>query len=515
MSTKKISAFLLVSALAFLTACGGNGSTGSTPAASPQPEGAAAAETPAPPEKKEPTSISMLAGVWGQPPVDIEKSSIFNKLEELTNTDLKITVVPVSNYDQNLNLVMAANELPELVHAFSSKAPTLVKAINQGAFHDLSEFDLSQYKNLSEIPELIWNNSKINGKIYGVPSPVGLNATGFMVRKDWMEKLNLQEPTTLEELRELLIAFREGDPDGNGKKDTFGMVGRGLSLLGAFGVHEAQFEGEMMLLDWMKPGYRDFLAYVRDLYAHEVMPKEYFLMKGSDSKDMLMNGIAGAQSAALHNTGELTREVQKKNPEGSFMPLSPIQGPAGYTGKTQLGYYGMWLIPSSVDKAKVPDILAYIDQSASEEINNLMNFGIEGVHYDSLDGQKANASDAQLKLKDEEAGQGTIVFLNKFRPYNDVTKNGFEKGMEEQLIEAIDEHIELAPADWFEVLISDTYASRYSDVFKDLDATIIKATTGAISLEEWDKFVEQMKANPTVQQMMKEFKAQYDLANAQ
>ncbi|TLS50611.1 extracellular solute-binding protein [Paenibacillus antri] len=509
MSTKKVSAILLASTLVLVTACSSNGGTQSTaPAETP------AAETPAP-EKKGPTSITMLTGVWGQPPVDIEKSAIFNKLEELTNTDLNITVVPVSNYDQNLNLVMAANELPELVHAFNSKAPTLVKAINQGAFYDLSEFDLSQYPNLQQIPELIWNNSKINGKVYGVPSPVGLNAQDFMIRKDWMEKLNLKEPTTLDELKELLIAFREGDPDGNGQKDTFGLVGRGYGLLGAFGVQEPQIEGDMMLLEWMTPGYRDYLVYLNELYAKDVMPKEYFLMKGSDTKDMLTNGIAGAQSAGLHNAGELTVEVQKKDPNASFMPLNPIQGPNGYTGKTQLGYYGMWLIPTSVDKAKVPDILAYLDQTATDEVNNLMNFGIQGVHYDSLEGQKATASDAQIKLKDEEAGQGTIVFVNKYRPYNDVTKNGFAAELEEQLIESIDNHIELSTANPFEILISDTFSSRYNDVFKDLDATIIKVTTGAISLEEWDTFVEQMKANPTVQQMMKEFKAQYDLANPQ
>lgn len=465
------------------------------------------------PEEQPPVSISMLTGVWGQPPVDVENSTIFNKLQELTNTNLDITIVPVSSYDQNLNLVMSSNEMPDLVHAFNSKAPTLVNAINLGAFHDLSDVDWSQYPNLQEMPELIWNNSKINGKIYGVPSPVGLNADGLMIRKDWLDTLNLEVPTTLEQLKDVLIAFRENDPDQNGAKDTFGLVGRGLALRGAFGVHEPQFEGDMMLLEWMTEGYRDFLAYVRDLYANDVMPKEYFLMQNSDVRDMMTNNVAGAQSAVLHGVGELTVEIQKRDPEASFIPLDPIQGPNGYTGKTNLGYYGMWLIPATVDEAKIPGILAYLDQSASEEVNNLMNFGIEGVHYNSLDGQNVDATDEQIKLKEEEAGAGTIVFVNKYNPYNDVTKNGFDKELEDMLIASIDEHIAKSPADPFAVLISETYANRYSDVFKDLDATIIKATTGEISLDEWDRFVQSLKENPTVQTMMKEFKEQYDLAN--
>jgi putative aldouronate transport system substrate-binding protein len=510
MNVRKKTAIIISAMLVFLTACAGNNSNNGAPAGSPAANGTET-NTPA---NEEATSISMLTGVWGQPPADIKNSSIFKKLQEETNTVLDIQVVPVSNYDQNLNLVMAANGLPDLVHAFNSKAPTLVKAINQGAFYDLSEFDLSAYPNMTEIPELIWNNSKINGKIYGIPSPVGLNADGFMVRKDWLDKLNLKAPTTLEELREVLIAFREKDPDGNGKKDTYGLVGRGLSLLGAFGVHEPQFEDDMMLLNWMTDNYKEYLAYMNDLYANEVMPKEYFLMKNSDMKNMLVQGLGGMYSTPLHAAGEYTVDIQKKLPEASFTNLSPIQGPGGYTGQQKLGYYGMWLIPSSVDKKKVPQILAYLDKTASEEINNLINYGIEGVHYDSIEGQKVNDTEAQVKLRDEEAGQGTIVFLNKYRPYNDVTKNGFTiDGLEEELIKSIDEHIELTSASLFDTLISETYSDRYADVFKDLDATIVKVTTGEASMEDWDKYVAQLKANPTVQQMMKEFKEQYDLMN--
>lgn len=513
MRVKKAVTLVLILMLALMTACGGGSASNETASNTNTSEPVTATETSEEtvPGNEEPTSISMLTGVWGQPPVDLDNSSIFQKLEEWTNTDLDITIVPVSNYDQNLNLVMAANELPELVHAFNSKAPSLIKAINQGAFHDLSEFDLSQYPNLMEIPEFVWNNSKINGKIYGVPNPVGLNAEGMMIRKDWLETLQLQEPTTVEELKEVLIAFAKNDPDGNGKDDTYGLVGKGLSLLGAFGVHEPQFEGDMMLLHWMTSNYRDFLAYSRELYANGVMPKEYFLMKGSDQESMLVNGLAGARSAGLHSAGELTVEIQKKYPEASFMPLKPLKGPNGYSGKKQLGYYGMWLIPSSVDKEKVPKILEFLDKTATEEINNLMNFGIEGVHYNSLEGQKVDATEAQMKQFEEEAGVGTIVYVNKYRPYNDVTKNGFEKEIEEMLIASIDEHMELSPSDPFEVLFSETYANRYSDVFKDLDAMIIQATTGDISLEEWDAFVQKMKENPTVQQMMKEFKMQYDI----
>ena len=45
----------------------------------------------------------------------------------------------------------------------------------------------------------------------------------LLIRTDWLKKLNLSMPTTTEELMAVAKAFAEQDPDGNGKKDTYGM----------------------------------------------------------------------------------------------------------------------------------------------------------------------------------------------------------------------------------------------------------------------------------------------------
>ena len=42
---------------------------------------------------------------------------------------------------------------------------------------------------------------------------------GYYIRKDWLRKLELKEPKTVEELYEVLVAFRDQNPNGNGKKD--------------------------------------------------------------------------------------------------------------------------------------------------------------------------------------------------------------------------------------------------------------------------------------------------------
>ena len=45
-----------------------------------------------------------------------------------------------------------------------------------------------------------------------------------MIRKDWLAKLGLKEPQTVDDLYTIAKAFTEQDPDGNGKKDTYGLI---------------------------------------------------------------------------------------------------------------------------------------------------------------------------------------------------------------------------------------------------------------------------------------------------
>ena len=47
-----------------------------------------------------------------------------------------------------------------------------------------------------------------------------------MVRKDWLDKLGLEEPSTMDEVADMLRAFINDDPDGDGEADTIGLAMR-------------------------------------------------------------------------------------------------------------------------------------------------------------------------------------------------------------------------------------------------------------------------------------------------
>jgi len=56
------------------------------------------------------------------------------------------------------------------------------------------------------------------------PAVVSLARLGMIYRQDWLEKLSLEVPSTIDAFKKMVEAFTNGDPDGNGVKDIIGFA---------------------------------------------------------------------------------------------------------------------------------------------------------------------------------------------------------------------------------------------------------------------------------------------------
>ena len=76
---------------------------------------------------------------------------------------------------------------------------------------------------LSKMNENVCKAFTVDGQLVGVyrSRPIGRNGLGY--RADWAEKLGLEEPKTIEDIYNMMYQFTYGDPDGNGKDDTYGL----------------------------------------------------------------------------------------------------------------------------------------------------------------------------------------------------------------------------------------------------------------------------------------------------
>jgi putative aldouronate transport system substrate-binding protein len=163
------------------------------------------------------TVMSRLFGTAPRPDGELQQA-----VEKLIGKKLDISWVPNADYNDKLNVTLASNSIPDVMVA-DERSPSFVRAAQAGAFWDLTG-KLDKYPNLKPLDERTGRNSSINGTVYGIYRIRPALRSAVVIRKDWLAKVGLPLPETVDDLYRIAQAFTEQDPDGNGKKDTYGLI---------------------------------------------------------------------------------------------------------------------------------------------------------------------------------------------------------------------------------------------------------------------------------------------------
>lgn len=340
-------------------------------------------------------------------------------VEERFNVDIDIVQVDTYNAEQ-VNIIFATGEIPDFIH-YGGNATSLynlgvIRDIPRAWFEEYYPHIVKEVDTLDDVGQA-WNDVTIDGKIYAIPTVnITVQARAALVtRKDWMEAVGAQVPAdkfkyayysdggwTLDDLESLLHAYRHNDPDGNGKKDTYGLghgydnnqnLGQGKfsGILGAYGVRYSSWQVEDGKLVWshVRDAYRKALLTLADWYAKEIIDPEFLLDKRADLAKKYSNDLLGAyfgnnrwiQTFSDTPVGQLIARV----PEAEPVYLLDIKGPDG-TGQS-----ASWSRPSFGTKPKfgrgTPDekvkkILEILQWRHANEDAYLFNFyGKEGEHW--------------------------------------------------------------------------------------------------------------------------------------
>lgn len=149
-----------------------------------------------------------------------------------------ITNIRVSHYweakgdEAFFKRVQMAIDSRDLPDAMVVDREQLERLINNGMIEDLTDvfgqYGSSLIKNMYRSTEdQVLKDASRDGKLYGLPN-VALqadSATLLWVREDWLNRLHLSPPETLDDIERIARAFVEQDPDGNSKRDTVGISG--------------------------------------------------------------------------------------------------------------------------------------------------------------------------------------------------------------------------------------------------------------------------------------------------
>ncbi|MCM3440274.1 extracellular solute-binding protein [Metabacillus halosaccharovorans] len=271
-----------------------------------------------------------------------------------------------------------------------------------GAVQDLTPYLQENGKNIINYysKETMFYHWDPSGKIFRIPGDVSEPGTmTTIIRKDWLEKLGLEVPTTVDEYIEVLKAFTHDDPDGNGKDDTYGISGENLyrafaPFFLAYGVDPDQFmitEDGTVKYGSTLPEVREVLQILQDLYKEGVIdPRMLSPIEQAKVDEIMANGKIGSiyRWVAFFNP-DFNHHMSFKaiNPDGEYMPIEPIKGPDGFASDLPADEIG-WSFLSVTAAAEEPgEVVKVIDRIASPETYKLVTYGKEGEHYEMKDGQ--------------------------------------------------------------------------------------------------------------------------------
>ncbi|NQX60146.1 ABC transporter substrate-binding protein [Paenibacillus qinlingensis] len=398
MNRKKLLVVLMASSVSLAaTACTSNGA--STPSSSPK---ATTPTTNSPAAKK--ITITTMKSINGDVPPQNAKA--VQKINDKFNVDYQAALVPSGSYTEKLNVTLASGSLADATLLPSGElTDKYSKFAKQGAFLALDEY-IKNYPSLKLVPDYVWDQFRVNGKVYAIP---GYNPKfGFtvVVRKDWLDSLGLKAPTSYEELKQIALAFTKNDPDKNGKNDTYGLaIGKDINWpipMGAYWDPDAWYHKDdknRFIPGIVSNARKEMIQWFADLYKEGAMTKDFITLDWAATNKEFYSGKAGIFIGSPRGMSEQYMDgLLKIEPKAQFLPLDAFTAPDGSKGFTaSRGFANMTVISAQAgkDPDKVKRILSMLDFSRNFYPNDQKNdknkdfdflYGGLGEGYDLTDG---------------------------------------------------------------------------------------------------------------------------------
>lgn len=381
---------------------------------------------------------------------------LIDRIERDLGISLVAVPMPAGKDEQEKMILDAArnNSLPDLFMVNRDVLTTLVRE-NKVARVD------SMYAMMPERTKQMYDDTarasaSFDGVSYGLSQSGSIDRNeGVLIRKDWLERLGLPVPVTIEDFYNVMRAFTLSDPDGDGIANTYGYgayieiraVEEGLGcrfapFFGAFGV-EGTFNATRRNpgLNIHKSEYRTALAYVHRLVEERLIDPAWESYSKNDFRAAWKAGRFGImreQNAALALESNY-KDFDENFPQGEWILINPPVGPKGRSsvGAYSTGYRTYAVSRRAQELGKIPVIARLLEWMSTSGYVTVA-YGEEGVNY-MIDGDgnvtAEGLGDPSLAYTQRKAAPllqlRNIVFYNsneelssRYAPWR--TKNGRE-----------------------------------------------------------------------------------------
>lgn len=341
---------------------------------------------------------------------------VAKELTRLTNVQLVGTAnKSATNSADQFAALMESDRFPDIVAGDSLKEAFIQYGM-EGVFIPLNRLIDQHAPNirafLKSHPDVEKAITAPDGNIYFIPYvPDGRVSRGYFIRQDWLDRLGLKQPQTVDELYAVLKAFRDKDPNGNGKRDEIpyfngnpNEVFRLVTLWGARSTGSATpfdfyVENGRVHHPFVEPAFRDGIKQVARWYKEGLIDPDIFTRRSKAREQFFGSNVGGMTHDWFASTAGFNESLGKTIPGFKLVPIAP---PADSRGRRweedarQTVRPDGWAI--TLANRKEVETIKLFDFFFSRTGRNLANFGVEGVTWDMKNG-KAVFKDSVLHAK--------------------------------------------------------------------------------------------------------------------
>ena len=255
------------------------------------------------------------------------------------------------DYEQKVSMAIVSGEIPDIMVV--GDYATLKQLYENDLIADLTEvYENCASDKIKEIYDsydgVCLETATFDGKLMGLPTTEISHGPGILwLRKDWMDKCNLAEPKTMEDIYNILQQFLVQDPGGNGEGQTAGLVidpeiagnsggsympNNIFTLYGAYPKQWIDDGSGNAVYGSVQPEMKDALEQLSKMYSEGLIDKQFVTRTGDDRKGLLNSGKSGAFFGNWWGAWEVA-DSMSLNKEAEWVPYIC---PVGSDGKVTM-----------------------------------------------------------------------------------------------------------------------------------------------------------------------------------
>ncbi len=449
--------------------------------------------------------------------VSLDQMAVFGVMSEKFHINFEFDNPPTDNFEERLNLVMMDDKLPDVIMDI---APiNILNYVESGAIISLNAY-INQMPNLKTAmdarPVVEKALTYEDGNIYYLPmlDEVTSGNMPYIVRADWLEKLNIESPVTISDWENYFKLVKETDLNGNGVNDEIPFSSSDLLSLRNFctawgtvdGFYTSPDDGGSVHYGPIDDKYKEAVTWMADMWSKKYIDQElitidWSLFSAKVSQNLIgsyrgpLGGMLASFNASMPATIEGFRgqaAVPPVGPEGKYVHSSIDLTPRAIAAAT-----------ITADCENVDRVVEWLDYLYSEEGALLLNMGIEGETYEMVNGEPI-FTDYVLNNPDglsPKQALGTFSFLGSYGPsilISDNVKQVDDESVlyakENCIIPFIEESNKYILPSALSFSNDDTKVinAKMAEIKTYIDESILKFVTGEEPMTNWDAYVEQV-----------------------